>query len=269
MACLAPANEMFPHNENKYFSTVNERFNGWPATRKHCIEDFSSDEEAHPAMQEKQSLDRLKEIHDLSMRATLLNAEAFRYSDESMTPNNRKRLFSEYNSSPEYRSNDFHPEDGRYKLTLSQFATSASEQEPLYAEDEDVEEILMRLRHGHDYYSPKGTSNDDFTIGSVTITPDPPVKGQNITVALKGTMNKQVQSGNVHVDFKYSIVTILDKTEPLCTAPVTCPIAAGPFGMSVTEMIPSDAPSGSYSGTANITDQSGNEIACAKIALKL
>lgn len=71
-----------------------------------------------------------------------------------MTPNNRKRLVSEYNSSPDNR-NDQHAEDGRYKLTLSQFATSASEQEPLYPDDEDVEEILMRLRHGHDYYRPK------------------------------------------------------------------------------------------------------------------
>jgi hypothetical protein len=42
------------------------------------------------------------------------------------------------------------------RLTLSQFAVSASEQEPLYPDDEDVEEILMRLRHGHDYYRPQG-----------------------------------------------------------------------------------------------------------------
>jgi hypothetical protein len=120
MTCLAPTsnNEMF-HNENKFFP-MNERFNGW-ASRKHCIEDFSSDEEAHTSMQDKQSLDRLKvsrafyifpnfflfsefsfvydiffthfvffsvqdiDFHDLSMRATLLNAE-YRYAqDESST----------------------------------------------------------------------------------------------------------------------------------------------------------------------------------------
>jgi len=120
-----------------------------------------------------------------------------------------------------------------------------------------------------DIWTSCGTSGDEFTIGSVTITPDPPVKGQNITVALKGTMNTVVQSGTIHVDFKYSIVTILNKDEPLCAAPVTCPIPVGPFGISVTDLIPSDAPSGSYSGVANITDQAGKEIACAKIALKL
>lgn len=50
----------------------------------------------------------------------------------------------------------FLPPPWLYRLTLSQFASSASEQEPLYPDDEDVEEILMRLRHGHDYYRPQG-----------------------------------------------------------------------------------------------------------------
>ncbi len=45
-----------------------------------------------------------------------------------------------------------HPSWKRYRLTLSQFAVSASEQEPLdpAAEDGDVEEILMTLRHHRD-----------------------------------------------------------------------------------------------------------------------
>jgi len=146
---MAPTNELF-HSE-KYFP-IPERIS-W--VRKHHIEnDFYSDEEPHMEYpsHEKQTLDRLKEIQDLSMRATLLNAE-HRYSEEPITPN-RKRRLTEYNSSPD-RSDYFPHDNGHYKLTLSQFAVSAAEQEPLYPDDEDVEEILMRLRHGHDYYRPQ------------------------------------------------------------------------------------------------------------------
>jgi len=157
MTCIAPTSDPIFHKE-KYFQPIPERIS-W--VRKHHIEtEFYSDEELHPEYShEKQSIDRLKEIQDLSMRATLLNAE-HRYSEEPITP--RKRRLTEYNS-PD-RNEPYlppHPaaatvdQESRFKLTLSQFASSASEQEPLYPDDEDVEEILMRLRHGHDYYRPQ------------------------------------------------------------------------------------------------------------------
>lgn len=160
MTCMAPTTENLFHPE-KYYSPIPERIS-W--VRKHHIEnEFYSDEELHPEYHEKQSLDRLKEIQDLSMRATLLNAE-HRYAEEPITPRKR-RLTAEYNSpdrNEPYYPAPPHPEDvmpvpnSRFnKLTLSQFASSASEQEPLYPDDEDVEEILMRLRHGHDYYRPQ------------------------------------------------------------------------------------------------------------------
>jgi len=164
MTCVAPSNELF----NTFQAEQQRYMTGW--ARKQCMEDFSSDEESIIAIKDKQQNDRLKEIHDLNMRATLLNTEAYRHSDESTTQNNRKRLFSEYNS-PEHRPNSEQPEEGRNKLTLSQFATSASEQEPLYPDEEDVEEILMRLRHGHDYCRPKASPSTPPTLPSILFTP--------------------------------------------------------------------------------------------------
>jgi hypothetical protein len=52
---MAPTSENIFHPE-KYFP-MPERI-GW--VRKHCIEEFYSDEELHPEIQEKQTLDRLK-----------------------------------------------------------------------------------------------------------------------------------------------------------------------------------------------------------------
>lgn len=68
--------------------------------------------------------------------------------------NNINMLHPSYN--PSYNTYCLPPPWLYHRLTLSQFAVSASEQEPLYPDDEDVEEILMRLRHGHDYYRPQG-----------------------------------------------------------------------------------------------------------------
>eukprot|EP00026_Physarum_polycephalum_P006519 Phypoly_transcript_06564.p1 GENE.Phypoly_transcript_06564~~Phypoly_transcript_06564.p1 ORF type:complete len:247 (+),score=48.91 Phypoly_transcript_06564:942-1682(+) len=68
--------------------------------------------------------------------------------------------YPSYNPAPYYL-----PPPWLYRrLTLSQFAVSASEQEPLYPDDEDVEEILMRLRHGHDYYRPQAVPPPSFPL---------------------------------------------------------------------------------------------------------
>jgi len=116
-----------------------------------------------------------------------------------------------------------------------------------------------------------GNAKDKFTIGTVTVVPDPPVKGQNLTVGITGTYTETVTSGTIKVTVKYGIITLLNKSDPLCGAEtgITCPIPQGPWTFKVTELIPSDAPGGSYTGQLTITDQANAELACAKFALKI
>jgi len=115
-----------------------------------------------------------------------------------------------------------------------------------------------------DIWTNCGTAGDEFKVSNVSIVPDPPVKGQNITVGLKGTMSKQITSGDIHLNVKYDIITILNKDLPLCSE-LKCPIAAGEFTFHISDPIPSDAPSGTYTATATVTDQANAEIACAKV----
>lgn len=96
-------------------------------------------------------------------------------------------------------------------------------------------------------------------------------KGSNITLSVTGADSTQITGGSVDVEVKYGIITLLKHTYDLCTllneTPYKCPIA--PFAsktITVSETLPSEAPSGKYSGSAKATDQSGNEIACIDFA---
>lgn len=123
-------------------------FDPWLRGNKHLFEELHSDEEVSTSMMSKrhelEPADRLKELHE-SMRG-LIKHSTFQ-PEQAYT---RKRRFEDYSSSPDYSIGE--PDSPNYKL--SQFAFSASEQEPLDPEEEDAEEILVRLRHCRDWHKP-------------------------------------------------------------------------------------------------------------------
>ncbi|KYQ89104.1 hypothetical protein DLAC_10336 [Tieghemostelium lacteum] len=116
-----------------------------------------------------------------------------------------------------------------------------------------------------------GTSADHLTINSVTITPDPPVKGQLLTVTASGTLNEQVTAGNAHITVKYGFITLINENQNICSSenPIPCPIAAGQYSHTINVTIPSSAPSGKYTGNVVITDQNSQEITCVNVDLDL
>ena len=125
-------------------------------------------------------------------------------------------------------------------------------------------------------YCSCGSASDDLNLEDVTITPAGGTvsKGSNITVAVTGSDSVQVTGGSVTIKVKYGIITLLSHTYDLCTllaeTPYPCPVA--PFTtktISISEMIPSEAPSGKYSGSASAVDQSGNQIACINFAFSV
>jgi len=123
-----------------------------------------------------------------------------------------------------------------------------------------------------DIWTDCSKSTDEFTIQKVVITPDPPKKGANLTVAVTGNYKTGIKSGTIHLTVKFSVITLLDKSLPLCgdLTTVTCPIAAGPWTHTISELIPGDAPGGSYTGKATISDDgTKGEIACITFGVKL
>lgn len=104
------------------------------------------------------------------------------------------------------------------------------------------------------------------------MTPDPPKKGQDVTVAASGTLDEQVTSGKINVEVEFLGIKVVNETLDLCktiSKYQQCPIAQGPLSVKVTESLPSDAPSGHYTGKAVISDQSGSQIACIALDFNL
>ena len=125
------------------------------------------------------------------------------------------------------------------------------------------------------YHSPHlfaGKSGDKDKIDSVTITPDPPVKGKSVEIKATVTFGKclnlhylghrdmsvsyfcrshcaeeEVTGGKIEVEAKYGIIPIYSGTLDLCATVgeigLSCPIASGDRTLSTNQTIPSVVPS--------------------------
>jgi cathepsin B len=118
-----------------------------------------------------------------------------------------------------------------------------------------------------------GTASDKFQISSLTFNPNPVLVGQNLNVQLSGSLSSPITSGNVAVSVSYLGLKVLDKTFSACDllgqAGYSCPVPAGPVNAQLSELIPSYAPKGKYTGQIKITDQTGAEVACVSFSVQL
>eukprot|EP00026_Physarum_polycephalum_P020798 Phypoly_transcript_23611.p1 GENE.Phypoly_transcript_23611~~Phypoly_transcript_23611.p1 ORF type:complete len:160 (+),score=28.23 Phypoly_transcript_23611:62-481(+) len=115
-----------------------------------------------------------------------------------------------------------------------------------------------------------GTSSDKFQLSTVTITPNPIVKGQNVTISVTGTMEETVTSGTASVKVEYGIITVFNKDESICDPPVLpCPIPQGPWTKVYTVLLPGDAPGGTYKAQSTVVDQNNAQLLCVNADLKI
>eukprot|EP01025_Chloroclados_australasicus_P045956 TRINITY_DN50706_c0_g1_i1.p3 TRINITY_DN50706_c0_g1~~TRINITY_DN50706_c0_g1_i1.p3 ORF type:complete len:227 (+),score=31.94 TRINITY_DN50706_c0_g1_i1:44-682(+) len=123
-----------------------------------------------------------------------------------------------------------------------------------------------------DIWSNCGSSSDHLKNLQISVTPDPPKKGQDVTIAASGTLDEEVSSGKITVEVEFLGIKVVNKTLDLCqtiSKYQQCPIKQGPLSVKLTESLPSDAPSGHYTGKATITAQSGAEVACVSLDFNL
>jgi len=109
----------------------------------------------------------------------------------------------------------------------------------------------------------------DLSVTALLVTPDPPVKGQNINMELQGTVDEQLTSGsNFVVNVLYDGVQIFTETIDMSTA-TTLPVGPGPVDLKYSVLIPSIAPAGNYVVSLTFNDQTGTEITCIQLTLNL
>jgi V-type H+-transporting ATPase proteolipid subunit len=130
----------------------------------------------------------------------------------------------------------------------------------------------LAVAQTNDIWKSCGTSADHVKNLKITISPDPPVKGKDVTINASGDLDETVSSGDVHLTLSYIGIPIIDSHYDLCEliAKVngTCPIK-GQLKMGMTENIPSWVPSGEYKAHVTATEQNKQEMLCVDVDLKL
>jgi hypothetical protein len=111
----------------------------------------------------------------------------------------------------------------------------------------------------------KGTAI--FKITSMSLNPDPPVIGQNSTLALSMLVPYDVLSGTATYSATYNFIPLAPTIEDLC-ANVVCPIQAG--SLNTISSIPFDSSlKGSITLKIEWKDASNNELMCVSVNVKV
>ena len=111
------------------------------------------------------------------------------------------------------------------------------------------------------------TTSTPLIINSFTISPDDIEPDETVTATLKSTLvGETVTSGTIKVTGTVDKYPILNEQYDLCdelpNVGLSCPLAPGPYDISEQVQIGSIPISGTATATAELYDQSSNELAC-------
>ncbi|XP_035835972.1 putative phosphatidylglycerol/phosphatidylinositol transfer protein DDB_G0278295 isoform X2 [Helianthus annuus] len=101
------------------------------------------------------------------------------------------------------------------------------------------------------------------TVSGVEIIPDPIIKGKETSFVISAFTDKPLSEGEVVIGVAYFGWSVYSETGDLC-ANISCPIPAGDFTISYTQLLPTIAPPGSYTLTLKVKDGNKSELTCIK-----
>ncbi|KAI8894045.1 ML domain-containing protein [Globomyces pollinis-pini] len=109
--------------------------------------------------------------------------------------------------------------------------------------------------------------DDTFIPESVNLSPDPPARGESLTVELVGSLKKRVDHGSTaRVKVKLGFIQLIDMEYDLCeeTAKVgnECPFEKGPLVITTKLDLPPQVPPGHYKIHVEAFDQDQTPITC-------
>lgn len=113
-----------------------------------------------------------------------------------------------------------------------------------------------------DVYAPQILS-----LKKVTVDPNPPLKGANLTFVAEGVLSADVEDGAyVEVDVRYGYIRLIHQTFDLCEeitkVDLECPILKGKQVIEKTVEIPKEVPPGKYIVYARAFTKDDEFITC-------
>ncbi|WOO77366.1 Phosphatidylglycerol/phosphatidylinositol transfer protein [Vanrija pseudolonga] len=102
-------------------------------------------------------------------------------------------------------------------------------------------------------WSDCGLPSDAITIESISVSPDPPEPGKNLTVTVEATANEVVEEGAyADVTVKLGLIKLLQKRFDVCeearnaNASVQCPVQPGQYTVVQTVELPEEIPKAKF-----------------------
>ena len=110
------------------------------------------------------------------------------------------------------------------------------------------------------------TQTTKFSINSLSLTPDPPIVGQNSTLSITYTNpGPVVSAGTAKYSISYNGLPY-SQTDDLCKA-TTCPIEVGEHTV-VSSALWDGSLSGKISTTINWYDETGSNLLCVQTVIR-
>ncbi|KAK9762771.1 hypothetical protein K7432_011180 [Basidiobolus ranarum] len=112
-----------------------------------------------------------------------------------------------------------------------------------------------------------GSPSDLLKISSVTLSPDPPSKGQKLRIQGSGVFTDVVGEGSYAVvSVKYGRIRILqmkfDTCKEIKQIDKECPLGPGPQSIDAEVDLPKEIPPGKYTAHAQVYTKDGRQVAC-------
>ncbi|KNC51455.1 uncharacterized protein AMSG_07650 [Thecamonas trahens ATCC 50062] len=104
-----------------------------------------------------------------------------------------------------------------------------------------------------------------FTVTNLSLSPDPPVLGKNMTVTITGDLSEAISAGEFSVNFTFADVPVSRTTVSVCDI-ATCPVPPNPSAVFVFQAIlPSQAPTGPYVTNIILSNSSLAQVGCVNV----
>ncbi|SCV04837.1 LAMI_0H19768g1_1 [Lachancea mirantina] len=104
----------------------------------------------------------------------------------------------------------------------------------------------------------------------INLLPNPPVRGENLTISAAGKLSKEVNEGAyVDVEVRLGYIKLLSQTYDICEElenndvnGLSCPLSPGEYMLEKSVEIPGEVPPGKYSIVARAFTVDDEEISC-------
>lgn len=96
-------------------------------------------------------------------------------------------------------------------------------------------------------YTDSGTGGEQFELESISVSPDPPEPGKDLTITIQGKLAQPLQKGAyVELQVKLGLIRLVRKTLDLCAElekmGVAIPVPAGDFKLVHKVTLPREIP---------------------------